>query len=239
MMLILERSALARDLQRTSNEASSLGRIISSWFSSSSSSLPLAQTIGTRLDELNERINRTETFISSLRTQIDKERSMMENLREILQDIESVKTEINSKDTNDVDQVHMISKLKFETLPLLEQNRDDIVERIERFRVLSEHKTVLLTDTITPSHIMEAVALVTGIPTSKLSQSDRERLLSLRERLKKRVIGQDDAVMSLSNAVLRNRAGFSADARPSGSFLFLGSTGVGKTELAKALAGKF
>ena len=80
------------------------------------------------------------------------------------------------------------------------------------------------------------VALVTGIPTSKLTQSDRERLLGLRNRLEQRVIGQDDAVVALSNAVLRNRAGFSSEGRPAGSFLFLGSTGVGKTELAKALA---
>ena len=143
---------------------------------------------------------------------------------------------MNSKDTNDIDEVDTVSKLKFETLPLLEQKRDEIVERIERFRVLSEHKTVLLTDTITPSHIMEARCVDYGYPDLKLTQSDSDRLLSLRERLEQRVIGQDDAVISLSNAVLRNRAGFSADGRPSGSCVFLGSTGVGKTELAKALA---
>jgi len=158
-MMILERSALARDMEKLSNEASSLGRIVSSWFSSSSSSSsnsPLSESIRTRLEDLNNKINTTEQVLSSLRKQVEEEREMMEHLRELLQDIESVKTELNSKE-NDNDEIDIVSKLKFETLPKLEQERDDLVEQIERFRVLSEHKTVLLTDTITPSHIMEAV----------------------------------------------------------------------------------
>jgi ATP-dependent Clp protease ATP-binding subunit ClpB len=87
-----------------------------------------------------------------------------------------------------------------------------------------------------PEQITEVISRWTGIPVSKLNQSEREKLLHLDESLKKRVIGQDEAVEAVAQAVLRSRAGLSRPNQPTGSFLFLGSTGVGKTELAKALA---
>ena len=93
-----------------------------------------------------------------------------------------------------------------------------------------------LTDVIGPDHVAEIVSYTTGVPLSRLSTTDRERILTLATRLHKRVIGQDDAVSAVANAVLRARAGLGRKGRPGGSFLFLGPTGVGKTELAKALA---
>lgn len=93
----------------------------------------------------------------------------------------------------------------------------------------------MMSEVVTPLHITEIISRWTGIPVSKLSQSDKERLLKLDERLKDRVIGQDQAVQEVVDCVLRARAGLSRENQPTGSFLFVGSSGTGKTELAKAL----
>ena len=90
--------------------------------------------------------------------------------------------------------------------------------------------------TVGPEHIAEVVSRRTGIPVTRLSQNDKERLIGLAERLHERVVGQDQAVTVVAEAVLRSRAGPGRPQQPTGSFLFLGPTGVGKTELAKALA---
>lgn len=97
-------------------------------------------------------------------------------------------------------------------------------------------ENVMLTETVGPEHIAEVVSRWTGIPVTRLGQNDKERLIGLAERLHKRVVGQDDAVNAVAEAVLRSRAGLGRPQQPTGSFLFLGPTGVGKTELAKALA---
>jgi ATP-dependent Clp protease ATP-binding subunit ClpB len=97
-------------------------------------------------------------------------------------------------------------------------------------------KNTLLIETVGPEQIAEVVSRWTGIPVSRLSQTEKERLLKLAEALHKRVVGQDEAVDAVAEAVLRSRAGLSRKNQPTGSFLFLGPTGVGKTELAKALA---
>eukprot|EP01063_Lacrimia_lanifica_P023502 TRINITY_DN3104_c0_g1_i1.p1 TRINITY_DN3104_c0_g1~~TRINITY_DN3104_c0_g1_i1.p1 ORF type:complete len:821 (+),score=408.96 TRINITY_DN3104_c0_g1_i1:57-2519(+) len=94
----------------------------------------------------------------------------------------------------------------------------------------------LTTETVTAKHVAEIIAQWTGIPASKLSKSEKEKVLDLEHTLKKRVIGQDDACQAVANAIIRSRAGMSRQDQPTGSFLFLGSTGTGKTELAKALA---
>ena len=94
----------------------------------------------------------------------------------------------------------------------------------------------MVRDKITEEEIARIVGRWTGIPVSKLIESDREKLLRLPQELHRRVIGQEEAVQLVSDAILRSRAGISDEARPIGSFLFLGPTGVGKTELAKALA---
>ncbi|GJP29195.1 hypothetical protein CLOM_g19137 [Closterium sp. NIES-68] len=94
----------------------------------------------------------------------------------------------------------------------------------------------MLTETVGPDQIAEVVSRWTGIPVTRLGQNDRERLLHLAQRLHERVVGQDEAVQAVAEAVLRSRAGLSRPGQPTGSFLFLGPTGVGKTELAKALA---
>jgi len=97
-------------------------------------------------------------------------------------------------------------------------------------------KPTLLRNKVTDQEIAEVVSAATGIPVSKMIQGEREKLLHMETELHKRVVGQNEAVVAVSNAVRRSRAGLSDPNRPSGSFLFLGATGVGKTELSKALA---
>ena len=94
----------------------------------------------------------------------------------------------------------------------------------------------MLQNEVTEEHIAQVVAKWTGIPVSRLLSGERERLMQMEERIRLRVVGQDEAVTALSNAVRRSRAGLADPNRPIGAFLFLGPTGVGKTELAKALA---
>lgn len=100
----------------------------------------------------------------------------------------------------------------------------------------STDENLILTETVGPEQIAEVVSRWTGIPVTRLGQNDKERLIGLGERLHKRVVGQDRAVEAVAEAVLRSRAGLGRPQQPTGSFLFLGPTGVGKTELAKALA---
>lgn len=100
----------------------------------------------------------------------------------------------------------------------------------------SSEENMMLTETVGPEQIAEVVSRWTGIPVTRLGQNDKERLIGLSDRLHERVVGQDQAVTAVAEAVLRSRAGLGRPQQPTGSFLFLGPTGVGKTELAKALA---
>jgi ATP-dependent Clp protease ATP-binding subunit ClpB len=100
----------------------------------------------------------------------------------------------------------------------------------------TDHENLMLTETVGPDHIAEVVSRWTGIPVTRLGQNEKVRLIGLAERLHQRVVGQDQAVGAVAEAVLRSRAGLGRPQQPTGSFLFLGPTGVGKTELAKALA---
>ena len=123
-----------------------------------------------------------------------------------------------------------MSRLQYGVIPELEKQlaQDELVEEKEEPK--------LLRNKVTDNEIAEVVSAATGIPVSKMLQGEREKLLHMEEFLHKRVVGQDEAVIAVSNAVRRSRAGLSDPNRPSGSFLFLGPTGVGKTELTKALA---
>ena len=123
-----------------------------------------------------------------------------------------------------------MSRLQYGVIPELEKQlaQDELVGEKEEPK--------LLRNKVTDNEIAEVVSAATGIPVSKMLQGEREKLLHMEEFLHKRVVGQDEAVIAVSNAVRRSRAGLSDPNRPSGSFLFLGPTGVGKTELTKALA---
>lgn len=125
-----------------------------------------------------------------------------------------------------------MSRLKYSVIPELEAK----IVKAEQRENGNEANFTLLRTKVTDNEIAEVVSSATGIPVSKMLQADREKLLNMEEALHDRVVGQDEAVHAVANAVRRSRAGLSDPNRPSGSFLFLGPTGVGKTELSKALA---
>jgi len=129
-----------------------------------------------------------------------------------------------------------MSKLQYETIPQLEKRitESDLAEQKEQSGEAPSIK--LLRNKVTDNEIAEVVSAATGIPVAKMLQGERDKMLAMEEKLHERVIGQDEAVLSVANAVRRSRAGLSDPNRPSGSFLFLGPTGVGKTELTKSLA---
>lgn len=126
--------------------------------------------------------------------------------------------------------------LTYGAIPDLKTHLNNIIKKeAERKAAVDADADNMNSEVVTPQHIAEIVSRWTGIPVAKLSQSDRERLLGLEERLRERVIGQDAAIKEVADCVLRSKAGLSRASQPTGSFLFLGPTGVGKTELGKAL----
>ncbi|HOJ04676.1 MAG TPA: ATP-dependent chaperone ClpB [Bacteroidota bacterium] len=124
------------------------------------------------------------------------------------------------------------AELKYGTLIELERQQKDLEARLEEFQATGS----MLKQVVTEEDIADVVSRWTGIPVSRMLESEREKILHMPERLRLRVVGQDEAVAAVSDAVLRARAGMSDERRPIGSFIFLGPTGVGKTELARALA---
>ena len=129
-----------------------------------------------------------------------------------------------------------MSKLQYETIPQLEKRikESDLAE--QKVQSGESEGVKLLRNKVTDNEIAEVVSAATGIPVSKMMQGEREKLLYMEQKLHERVVGQDEAVKAVADAVRRSRAGLSDPNRPSGSFLFLGPTGVGKTELTKSLA---
>ncbi|WP_312093041.1 AAA family ATPase, partial [Aminipila sp.] len=166
---------------------------------------------------------------ASMRAQWETEKKSIIDLKSVKQEVEDVKHQI--EDAERKYDLELLAKLKYGTLPELERK---LQEGENAQKEKAERK--LLKEEVTEEEIAEVVAGWTGIPVSRLVESEREKLLKLPEILHKRVIGQDEAVDVVSEAVLRARAGLKAANRPIGSFIFLGPTGVGKTELAKSLS---
>ena len=129
-----------------------------------------------------------------------------------------------------------MSKLQYETIPQLEKRIKDSDLAEQKVQAGQAPSVKLLRNKVTENEIAEVVAAATGIPVTKMMQGEREKMLHMEQKLHERVVGQDEAVQAVANAVRRSRAGLSDPNRPSGSFLFLGPTGVGKTELTKSLA---
>lgn len=176
-------------------------------------------------DLANLKEERNEVF-----AQWESEKSVVDNIQKTKQDIEEFKLEAERAERNgDYGKVAELryGKIKDAQL-LLEQLQDELAAQQEGGTLIKEE--------VTQEDIAEVVAKWTGIPVSKMLQSEREKLLRLEQVLHQRVIGQDEAIQAVSDAIRRSRAGLHDPKRPIGSFLFLGSTGVGKTELAKTLA---
>lgn len=182
------------------------------------------------LSEIRRELENLREKQSQMRARWDNEKAAIAKVQSLREEIERVNAQIQ-KAEQEYD-LALAAELKYGKLPALMKDldeRDSICEQIQ-------HGETLLRDRVTEEEITKIVSRWTGIPLAKLMQSDREKLLSLESVLHKRVVGQDEAVKNVSDAILRSRAGIQDPNRPMGSFLFLGPTGVGKTELAKALA---
>ena len=175
------------------------------------------------LAELREQFN-------GMKARWENEKQSIGKVQNLRQEIEKINAEIEMAQ-NRYD-LNKAAELKYGKLPQLQKE----LEEAEKASETEEKEDTLLRDKVTEEEISRIVARWTGIPVAKLMEGEREKLLHLEDILHRRVIGQDEAVTKVSDAILRSRAGIRDPKRPIGSFLFLGPTGVGKTELAKALA---
>ena len=182
-----------------------------------------------RLVALQKELAEMRDEFSVMKARWDNEKNSISKVQKLREDIEQVNAQIE-KAEREYD-LNKAAELKYGKLPELQK------QLAEQEKLAEEAKeTSLLRDKVTEEEISKIISRWTGIPVSKLVESDREKLLNLEGILHKRVIGQEEAVTKVSEAILRSRAGIQDEKRPIGSFLFLGPTGVGKTELAKALA---
>jgi ATP-dependent Clp protease ATP-binding subunit ClpB len=191
-----------------------------------------------RLEAVKEQIAQLKEQLQPLKARFEAETFLVDQLRSRMKKLEELK--IKMADAERRRDLMLVADLKYGAIPELERSIQDLKNQIEKKKdemdTSNDEAAPLVSDLVGPEQITEVISRWTGIPVSKLNQSEREKLLHLDESLKKRVIGQDEAVEAVAQAVLRSRAGLSRPNQPTGSFLFLGSTGVGKTELAKALA---
>ena len=182
-----------------------------------------------RLAALEKEMAELRDSFNSKKAQWENEKNAVNKVQSLRAEVESTKAEIE-KATRTGDYAKA-GELQYGKLPTLQKQLE------EEEKIAEERKeSSLLRDRVTDDEIARIVARWTGIPVSKLVEGEREKLLRLPDTLHQRVIGQDEAVQKVSDAILRSRAGIANPNRPIGSFLFLGPTGVGKTELAKALA---
>jgi ATP-dependent Clp protease ATP-binding subunit ClpB len=184
-----------------------------------------------RLAKVRLNLEKVEKDLVPLRAKYEAEKARLGEMRELSKRINELKFKLEQAQRQG-DAV-LVAELLYDVLPDKEQRLKRLQKEQDEY---VQKESPLITDTVTPEQIAEVVSRWTGIPVHRLSQGEVERLLSLESVLKKRVIGQDAAVKAVCNAVIRNAAGLSKGRMPIGSFLFLGSTGIGKTELSKALA---
>jgi len=184
-----------------------------------------------------ERCGKISRELSGLREEFSRQKSLWELEKSSMDDIKDIKAEIErvNADMEEAQrnyEYETASRLRYATLPELEKKLAEAQSAVEN----RKGGESLVRDTVTEEEIAAIVGRWTGIPVSKLMEGEREKILHLDEILHRRVIGQEEAVSSVTDAILRSRAGIADPNRPIGSFLFLGPTGVGKTELARALA---
>ena len=182
-----------------------------------------------RLANLEKELSQLKDESNTMRAQWEGEKKAISEVKVIKQQIESVKHDIEDAERNY--DLEKLAQLKYGTLPDLEKKLEE-----EKKKADEGKDARLLKEEVGEEEIAEVISGWTGIPVSKLVESEREKLLKLPEILHKRVIGQDEGVQAVAEAVLRARAGLKDEKRPIGSFIFLGPTGVGKTEIAKALS---
>ena len=183
-----------------------------------------------RLEELKKELADEKEQFNAMKSRWEAEKSGVDSVKQLKSQIEQMHGEIERAQANL--EYEKAAKLKYSDLPALEKQLKDAEAAAEKHT----GDNSMVHDTVTENEIADIVGKWTGIPVSRLMEGEREKLLRLDEIIHKRVVGQDEAVRLVTEAIQRSRAGIADPNRPIGSFLFLGPTGVGKTELAKSLA---
>jgi ATP-dependent Clp protease ATP-binding subunit ClpB len=183
-----------------------------------------------KLHQLSVEIANREEERNQLRAKWQAERTVVEGIQKRKKDIETFKYQAEQAEREG--NFGLVAELRYGKIKESENQLDQFKRQLNELQVHS----ALIKEEVGSEEIAEIVSRWTGIPVSRMMQSEREKLLHLEDELHKRVIGQDEAIEAISNAIRRSRAGLQDEKRPMGSFIFLGTTGVGKTELAKALA---
>ena len=181
-----------------------------------------------RLEHLQKELAELRDQFNSQKAQWDNEKNSVERLQKLREEIEDINKQIQTAQQNY--DLNKAAELQYGKLPALQKELSEEEEKI------SKKDLSLVHESVTEDEISRIVSRWTGIPVAKLTESERNKTLHLDDELHKRVIGQDEAVTLVSEAIIRSKAGIKDPTKPIGSFLFLGPTGVGKTELAKALA---
>ena len=180
-----------------------------------------------RLDDIESQLGDLEKEFSDLEEIWKAEKAAMQGTTHIKEELERARLELET--AHRANDLARMSELQYGRIPELEKQLADAVQAETK-------ETTLLRNNVTEEEVAEIVSKWTGIPVSKMLEGEKEKLLQMESLVKERVVGQDEAVTAVANAIRRSRAGLSDPRRPIGSFLFLGPTGVGKTELTKALA---
>ena len=182
-----------------------------------------------RLAKLREELGNLKDKFNEMKARWESEKSSVDEVKKLKSEIEKLHADIENAQLRY--EYETAARLKYSELPALEKKLADAVKASEE-----KKQSSMVHDTVTEEEIAAIVARWTGIPVARLVEGEREKLLHLDDYLHRRVVGQDEAVQKVTEAILRSRAGIADPNRPIGSFLFLGPTGVGKTELAKSLA---
>ncbi len=185
----------------------------------------------TKLNKLQEDLANLEEHRNVLRAQWESEREVVLGVQQAKQEIEQLKQE--AKRLEREGDFSQVAEIRYGRIPEVEERLQEFNQRVQEMQATGKQ---LVKEEVEAEDIAEIVAKWTGIPVTRMLQSEREKLLQLEDELHRRVIGQDEAVEAVSDAIRLSRTGLGNEKRPIGSFLFLGTTGVGKTELAKALA---
>ena len=184
--------------------------------------------VSLKTDRIKTELKELNAERDDLRKRWDEEKSILSGLQNARQKMEECKIEAhNAERSGDYGKV---AEIRYGKMPELQSEIDDLTARQKAV------KDPIITEAVTPEDIAEVVSKWTGIPVRRMVESEKEKLLRMETELHKRVVGQSEAIEAVSDAVRRSRAGLQNEKRPIGSFLFMGTTGVGKTELAKALA---
>lgn len=183
-----------------------------------------------KLDALNEEIGNLTEERNRLKAKWQSEKDIVEQIQLRKNEIEDLKFEADS--ANRTGDLGKVAEIRYGRIP----EKEKIIEGLKEQLTDLQKDSAMVNEEVDAEEIAEVVSRWTGIPVSRMLQSEKQKLLTLESELHKRVVGQDEAIRAVSDAIRRSRAGLSDSKRPIGSFIFLGTTGVGKTELAKALA---